>query len=1202
MRRFFGFLFNRWLLIALGFLCFALVVWFVGPLIAIAEWKPLAPVWVRLTLILGVIGLYLLRQLYRLARTLYASRKIEAGMAGRDTKLGEPTAEHDELGQRFNEALAILKQARVQAAGGGFKGWLAKLDTSRHLYQLPWYVIVGAPGTGKTTALANSGLQFPLADKYGEEGVQGVGGTRNCHWLFSDRAVLLDTAGRYSTHDSNKAADGAEWAKFLGLLSRHRPRQPINGVLVAISATDLMQSTSVELDIQANALRARIQELRDELKIDFPLYVLITKLDLLAGFGEFFDDLTAEERAQVWGMTLPLPAAGEQVAFDSVSAEFDGLMDRLHARLLDRLERERDAGRRERLYAFPQRFAVLKAPLAEFTRRVFAQTPYQERSLLRGIYFTSGTQSGQPVDPLLGRVSDALAVERGDNQSRSAAVNRSHFISRLLTDVVFAEAGLAGLNRRWQRQRMLLAGGGYASLALLSVGALAAWTVSYFRNQDYIDTVAKQVPPVRTQVEKLGSPETGQLSDLVPVLKAAYNVASTPEVTREDSPLAMHFGLYIGDKLHASADNAYQRLLQDALLPRIALRLEDQLKSSEDPELQYEALKTYLMLHDSNHFDATDFKAWVMADWETALAREVTTEQRTELERHLDAMLARKPLISPLPMNQQLVAEAREKLQQRTLPERVYGRIKRLGVGEDLPAFKISEAAGPSAMLVFTRASGEPLTKGVPGFFSVRGYYQAFTKAVDKVAVTMAAEQVWVLNVKVGPDGKPLGETIDPIVFKRLNEDVRRLYLMEYANTWERFVNDIRLIQFGNLQQSVRAARLLSAADSPLSNLLRGIVRETSLTQIAEENKTITDRASEAVVGQKNNLLRLIGQNDPLAGKSQGTTGRIERIVDDRFEGLRRLVISPTPGGAAPLDASLSLMNEFYTYLTATETAVQSGSAPPQSDLPTRLKAEADRMPEPMRSMMQSLSTAGVSQALVETRKNLSSHLGSAVGDFCSKAINSRYPFNRNASSDVRPEDFAKVFATGGVLDDFFQRNLASFVDVTKKPWTFRKVGEGSMGDSSGALIQFQRAATIRDVFFQGGARTPSLRLDFKPVEMDASLIQSTLDIDGQLVRYSHGPQTSTTVTWPGPKGGHQVRLSLTGTGGAEVGGLSFEGAWALFRAIDRAQVTPGSQPERFRVSFDINGKKIQYEVTAGSVLNPFRLADLAQFQCPAQL
>lgn len=159
------------------------------------------------------------------------------------------------------------------------------------------------------------------------------------------------------------------------------------------------------------------------------------------------------------------------------------------------------------------------------------------------------------------------------------------------------------------------------------------------------------------------------------------------------------------------------------------------------------------------------------------------------------------------------------------------------------------------------------------------------------------------------------------------------------------------------------------------------------------------------------------------------------------------------------------------------------------------------------------------------------------------------------------------------------------------------------MGTASQDLQQFQRAKIIREVFFQGGGNKAGMELTFRPIDMDASITQFILDIDGQMVRYSHGPQIPVTVQWPGTRGSSQVRLQISlADSGSSLTGQVFEGPWALFRMFDKVQIARSNQPDKFIVNFNIEKRNIKFEISANSVLNPFRLQELEQFSCPAKL
>ncbi|MFB1030194.1 MAG: type VI secretion IcmF C-terminal domain-containing protein, partial [Thauera sp.] len=96
-----------------------------------------------------------------------------------------------------------------------------------------------------------------------------------------------------------------------------------------------------------------------------------------------------------------------------------------------------------------------------------------------------------------------------------------------------------------------------------------------------------------------------------------------------------------------------------------------------------------------------------------------------------------------------------------------------------------------------------------------------------------------------------------------------------------------------------------------------------------------------------------------------------------------------------------------------------------------------------------------------------------------------------------------------------------------------------------------------------------------------------------------HGPQVPQPVIWPGPRGSTQVRVQVQPPGPSGLSGITTEGPWALFRLFDRVRMAPTQQAERFLVDFVIDDRRAQFEVTASSVQNPFRLREIEQFQCP---
>jgi hypothetical protein len=428
MRNWLGIIFS-----VIGICALSAVIWFVGPLIAIADVRPLAGLWTRLIIILILFTALFGYIAYKLYKRRKAAQELEAAM----TESAEPDSDADVLSERMKDALLTLRKSR--RTRGDF------------LYELPWYIIIGPPGAGKTTALVNSGLKFPLAKGAGASAMAGVGGTRYCDWWFTEEAVLIDTAGRYTTQDSDASSDRRSWLAFLDLLKKDRPKQPINGVMVVISLADLMTLDAAEISAHATAVRKRLTELHEQLEVDFPVYAIFTKADLVSGFIEYFGNFSEERRRMVWGATFNTDDKSLNLIGEA-PGEFDLLISRLTEEMPDRLQEEPDPIARTRIYGFPAQMAALKQAVTGFLNEVFEPTRYHTKFALRGFYFTSGTQEGTPIDRVIGAMSSSFG--RGMVEpSAYSGMAKSFFLGDLLSKVIFAEAGWVSFNPKGGQAR-----------------------------------------------------------------------------------------------------------------------------------------------------------------------------------------------------------------------------------------------------------------------------------------------------------------------------------------------------------------------------------------------------------------------------------------------------------------------------------------------------------------------------------------------------------------------------------------------------------------------------------------------------------------------------------------------------------------------------------------------------------------------------
>jgi type VI secretion system protein ImpL len=561
MNRFWNFLFDPRVLGLLGILALAAFL-----LIGARELQ-LALIYAGIALAVVLLA-WALVWTVRKVRAVRAAKRLEAAIEddAEQTLRIRPTdrVPAEAVRDRLLTAIKTLRTSR-----------LGQLTGNAALYELPWYVVIGNPAAGKSSAIIKSGLNFPLAadgSKLESAVVQGIGGTRNCDWFMTSEGILLDTAGRYSVHEE----DRAEWLGFLGLLKKHRPLAPINGVLVAVSVAELTQSKPEAAIQLAKRLRQRVQELTEKLEVFAPLYLVFTKTDLISGFAEFFEDFDRAERDRIWGATLPFEAeksalGNGPVRVDAVAAfdrHFDELRDGLKEIAVARMSLQRGQALPPGLLTFPLEFAAAKPALRAFIATLFEENPYQFRPVFRGFYFTSAVQEGSANSKASEEVARqfALGARRERTTARVVAAN-GFFLKDLFQRVIFADKQLVRqyASRSKQRLRVIAFAASVSVLALV----LAGWSWTYLGNRQLMqDVQADLAKAARLQAERV---DLGARMEALEVLQ--YRIEQLA-AWQKNRPLGLGLGLYQGEAIEAKLRQEYYAGLKQVMLQPVARAIE----------------------------------------------------------------------------------------------------------------------------------------------------------------------------------------------------------------------------------------------------------------------------------------------------------------------------------------------------------------------------------------------------------------------------------------------------------------------------------------------------------------------------------------------------------------------------------------------------------------------------------------------------
>ncbi|WP_445114525.1 type VI secretion system membrane subunit TssM [Acinetobacter sp. WZC-1] len=1137
---------------------------------------------------LGLIGYGIYWLIQRKRHAQQGEALVEAITKDNQAEYGKQK-DKDELqliNQQMKDSIQLIRKSRL----GDKKGNAA-------LYELPWYMVIGNPAAGKSSAIYNSGLKFPFEETHQKMVSAGLSGTRNCDWFFSTEGVLLDTAGRYSVYTE----DHSEWLGFLSLLKKNRSRAPINGLIVIVSIAELVsQSPESSLKLAKN-LRARIQDLTERLEIFAPVYLVFSKMDLIAGFTEFFECYDAREFDQVWGATIAYDPQAAQNATALFEQHYNILYDGLKSVSTTHLSRRHSKNISPSVMTFPLEFKTLKPVLKTFIGTLFEENPYQFKPVFRGFYFTSAVQEGTIESPMTQQIAEEFHLSRimasePDTAQSTNSQNHGYFLKGLFSEVILKDKNLVKqhINPARKRRRYL----GFIG-ALLGVSViLGLWVWSYRNNQQLIADVQADLNKV-VQMEQISGQQLSTQLDALLVLQQRLDDFN------KNRPLKFGFGLYQGNELRDRLKREYLKGIQQIVLSpaqqNIAQYLQrvtgnqEQLKqnhsnveirqtaatqvatepSDNNPQDAYNALKAYLMLSNPQYMDASHLSDQLTRFWRSWLDASRGQMPRGEMIQKAEKVLsytmtlANDEKFPVLESDVQLVDQTRQVLLSviRGMParDRVYNEIK-MRAAVRFPALTTAQIVGEvnKATVLGSYA--------LPGVFTHKAWHDYVEQAIDEAANKPTDTRDWVLNSAQSDDLTFSGSP------DQIRKQLTQLYQQEYIAEWKKFLNGMHYARSTDFVQQAKIVDSLGEPqNSPIRTLLDRVAKETSWDNPIVQAELAAPQTGFVAWFKR----KVLGQGKGDAAQKAMT--QAQGPISQQFQVFYQLVRKRDD------QQNKSLLDEYLQNFSQIRSKFNdlksSGDIGPNvmaltrqtineqtSVFNTTQKTVDEKLTvglnELDQQMVQKLLVSPLTQAfeslIAPTQDEINKLWVMQAYQPFSQNLSQKYPFNSSATIQATSHEIGQIMGENGSIARFVKETLDPFVirrgyTLTSKTWkdqgislnpqfvmNFQNYVAPANGVATGDLNQSAAAP----------AAANQSNFQFYPLQ-NPQLLSYTIDIDGQRMVYENGIQQWVNFVWPNQGAIPGARITVVDLEGQTHTIFDEPGEYGINRLIDSAQRKP---------------------------------------------
>jgi type VI secretion system protein ImpL len=1151
--------------IIIGLLLAALV-WWIGPLIAIGVYRPLGWLLLRQVLVAG----FLIWGFWPLLVRFW----VWVGMGARQLKVRPAAKSYDAITGRLLDLERQLR-ARWQRLPMERMARLRGRLQKAHRSFLPWYIVMGASGSGKTSlvrlAHAQSGRRSGAPDTSKPERSR----SGEVDFWCTDTAVWIDTTGEWVAPEGISEPAHNTWKQLLSGIKRMRSHPAVNGVVLCVEIQSLLDFSLEERKRLADVLKGRLTEIKEQLGMVPSAYLALTGLDRLEGAVATLGLMTPEQWPQ--GMGFSLPEQVDEANADMVDAlwrsALEDLEDRLHQQVLYAAPAAGDVTTNLAQLQFVQKIGQLRGNLLDFLHHLVAPGEGESHASLRGVWL--GSVATLVDDP---------------HQTPGATPSEGRVMGALWTPLLqqtVLEQGAVWLQRAVTWKSRLLRSLKWSAVAAMTVVGLAWLGWGYLTERDYLEQVWAQFNEGKRLAEAQSAEGQGTTSPLLDIATQMRYARAHVDDTGRFLPTAYVEHSRVAD----AASSTYHRHLHKTLMPELHNQVQQTLQAQVDgsPGDIYLTLKVYLMLARPDRRNAVDVERWITGRWESMSAGQYSDDDRKMLIAHTRALFS-KPDLPGTPEDSNLVLAARAKAAQIPSVTRVLQHIWAQGLPATVNEVSLARAAGFASSMTLRHRSNLPATDAaIPGWYTRAGYIDVVRPRLDKSARATLQEESWVLR-----DETLSGNAyeIDKAV-QKLADATRNQFLQDYIKRWRSFLNDVTVRTSTGLDDASQVAASMIDPQSPLSQLVRFAGRETTLTGNYEGD------VDSWIDRQKHNLEKgrraIVGE---IAGEHYRAKLLPEHAVEDHFDSIRRLAMQLTQSsGNAGTNPMARLFEPVYRQLGLVNGAMQAGQILPEYDAFSRMRNEAARQPEPIRGVMLDLIDTGSSMTSKQSSSVLNRGAVASTKLVCDQGLSGRYPLLRGGKSEAGVQDFERLFGPQGVMAEHFKERLAAYVDTSSTPWRARVAeSAGSSLVNAEIVRSYEIAERIRASTLDESGRlriTSVLRF----VDMDPQLAEAQLDVAGQTLRYSHGVSSPRRIDWSAQSANPNIRLTLKAIDG-RTDTLNFNGLWALFRFFDAGRLDGGAADRRETLHQSSLGS-VRMEWQAVSTPAPLWSDMLSSFRCP---